>query len=363
MNLTIVAGTRPNFVKIAPLIKSINKFKKKYKIDYRLIHTGQHYDEKMSLSFFKQLDIPKPNVNLNVGSGTQAEQTAAIMVNFEKEIVANLPDYVIVVGDVNSTMACSVVTKKLKLKLIHIEAGIRSWDLDMPEEINRLITDSITDLFFTTSEEANKNLLNSGISKNKIFYVGNIMIDTLYNNINRTIRPQFLYDYNINDCDYFVLTMHRPSNVDDINVLKGLIDVIDENTANYKIIFPVHPRTNLNLSKLNLSSKFCLVDPLSYLEFSYLIKNSKAIITDSGGITEEATVFNVPCITLRSNTERPETVSIGTNELAGNDPKIISNLLQLILNNRWKEGSIPHLWDGKTSDRIISHVINHFKNF
>lgn len=355
MQLTIVAGTRPNFIKIGPIIHAINRANKiKNLISYRLIHTGQHYDKKMSDAFFVDLQIPHPDANLACGGGTQAEQTAAIMIAFEKELTDNPADYVLVVGDVTSTMACTIVAKKLNTKVIHVEAGIRSFDMSMPEEINRLVTDSLTDIFFTTSEFANKNLKDAGISDDRVHFVGNVMIDSLNSNISKFIEPAIVKEHQLNIGDYFVLTLHRPSNVDVQEKLKELLEVILNNVGSSKVLFPIHPRTLRVFNSLNIkSNKLIIIDPLGYLEFNWLVKNSKAVVTDSGGITEETTVMGIPCLTLRENTERPETCSVGSNELVGVNPENIKNALIKLNSGNWKKSGIPELWDGKTSDRIV----------
>ncbi len=360
MKLTIVAGARPNFMKIAPIIKEINRInKKQHKISFRLVHTGQHYDKNMSDSFFNQLNIPLPNVNLNCGSGSHAQITASIMIEFEKELIKNKPDLVIVVGDVTSTMACAITAQKLNIKVAHVEGGIRSRDWAMPEEINRLVTDSISNYFFTTSEIANTNLINEGIDKSRIFFVGNTMIDTLINNKNRLLKPVFFKSLNLKKKKYIVLTIHRPSNVDNPKKLEKIIKEIINSSEGLQIIFPIHPRTRKVFSKLKFKDKkLHIVDPMSYLEFNYLIKNSLVVITDSGGITEETTVLQIPCITLRDSTERPETVSQGTNELIGSNPKNIKPVMKKLFSGKWKQGRVPHLWDGNTSERIVSILLN-----
>lgn len=359
MHVTLIAGARPNFMKIAPIIAEIEKQQKQGKIiQYSLVHTGQHFDEKMSASFFKQLNIPKPNANLACGGGTQAEQTAAIMVNFEKYLLQNPTDLVLVVGDVTSTMACAIVAQKCLTKVAHVEGGIRSGDWSMPEEINRIITDSITNYFFTTSELANQNLIKSGIQKSKIFLVGNTMIDTLLANEINFIKPTFFNSLQLINKQYLVLTMHRPANVDNPLILKELILEIINNSKNIPIIFPAHPRTHKVLEQLSLEFKnLILLDPLPYLEFNYLVKYSKAVITDSGGITEETTVMGVPCITLRDNTERPETCIIGTNELIGTNPQNIKAAFDKLFKGDWKKGGIPELWDGNASKRIVKQLL------
>ncbi len=360
MKITLIAGARPNFMKIAPIIECIQKAQiEGENITFRLVHTGQHYDRAMSGAFFEELGIPAPDVNLNCGGGTQAEQTAAIMVAFEKELKSNPTDLVMVVGDVTSTMACSIVAKKMNTKVGHVEAGIRSWDLSMPEEINRMVTDVLADYFFTTSEVANQNLINAGISKEKIFFVGNVMIDTLLSKMTKLIKPSFFDDLNLKNKEYFVLTMHRPANVDESGKLKLVIDEIVSNVKGLPVIFPIHPRTAKIFMELGISARNLYpVDPMGYLEFNYLVKNAKAVITDSGGITEETTVMGVPCLTLRDNTERPETVTIGTNELIGTNPKAIRPALEKLFSGNWKEGGIPELWDGHAAQRIVERLLS-----
>lgn len=372
MNLTLIAGARPNFMKIAPIIAAINNEQKNGKnINYRLVHTGQHYDQKMSDTFFKELNIPEPNVNLGCGGGTQAEQTAAIMIAFEKELLAYPTDLVIVVGDVTSTMACSIVAKKLNTKVAHIEAGIRSWDLTMPEEINRMVTDSLADYFFTTTELANQNLYNSGVGKERIYFVGNVMIDTLLSNQSRFKKPLIWDELNLEKGNFIVLTLHRPANVDEEGQFKALLEAIITGARGIPIIFPVHPRTAKVIKAFynpedSSSGNFIyqslyLTEPLGYLEFNYLVENSKAVITDSGGITEETTVMGIPCLTLRNNTERPETVEIGTNELIGTNPLAIYPAMEKLFSGNWKKGHIPELWDGNAAKRIVEQLINIFQ--
>lgn len=359
--IDIIAGARPNFMKIGPIIHSIEKhnLSAKIKIDYRLIHTGQHYDKKMSEDFFEQLNIPKPHLNLGVGSGSAAYQTANIMLKYENAISEWKPQLCLVVGDVTSTMACAIVAKKELVKVAHVEGGIRSHDQSMPEEINRMVTDSITDYFFTTSVIANNNLIKLGHEKDKIFFVGNTMIDSLLGNLKRLIKPEIWDSRKLVEKDYLVMTLHRPSNVDGYDSLRKLLTIISKNVAGKKVIFPMHPRTEKIFNQLNLSFKnIIIVEPMSYLEFIYLIKKSLGVITDSGGITEETTVLDIPCITLRDSTERPETVTMGTNEVVGTNPSNIKPVLKKLLSGNWKKGSIPDLWDGKTSDRIVELILS-----
>ncbi|WP_296384953.1 UDP-N-acetylglucosamine 2-epimerase (non-hydrolyzing) [Winogradskyella sp.] len=357
--ITIIAGARPNFMKIAPIIHAIKTAKNKgEQIDYRLVHTGQHYDKNMSGSFFEQLQIPEPHVNLECSGGTQAEQTAAIMISFEKELMTNPANLVLVVGDVTSTMACALVAQKLNTKVAHVEAGIRSDDWTMPEEINRLVTDSITNYFFTTSDLANKNLSDSGVKADQIFFVGNTMIDTLLKQRPNFKAPNVWSQLELKPKSYIVMTLHRPANVDEESQLKDMIDEIINHTQDLPLIFPVHPRTAKILERLQIAHpRLHTVEPLSYLEFNYLVENAKAVITDSGGITEEASVMNVPCMTLRDNTERPETITLGTNELVGTNPKNLKKYLNKLFSSGWKSGKDIPLWDGKTADRIINVLL------
>lgn len=364
MTITLVAGARPNFMKIAPIIKAIKAEQAtREDIFYRLVHTGQHYDKKMSGDFFDQLGIPVPDANLECGSGSQAEQTAAIMIKFEKELIENRPAVVLVVGDVTSTMACTITAKKLCVPVVHVEAGIRSGDMSMPEEINRIVTDAICDHFFTTSESANSQLRQNGITDDRIHFVGNTMIDTLYQNLENLHKPELWEEHQLEIKKYYLITLHRPSNVDDEDNLSKLIDVILKETGNLPVVFPLHPRTKKNLNEKYLKNpKLIVVEPMGYLEFIFLVKNSRAVITDSGGITEEATVLNIPCVTLRNSTERPETVTLGSNELAGTNPDNLIPYLKKIKNNEWKKSSIPPLWDGKTSPRIVKKLISLYQN-
>jgi UDP-N-acetylglucosamine 2-epimerase (non-hydrolysing) len=357
MKITLIAGARPNFMKIAPIIRAIeNAQKSGHSIQYRLVHTGQHYDDKLSKIFFEQLEIPEPHVNLGAGSGTQAEQTARIMIEFEKDLIANPTDLVIVVGDVTSTMACTIVAKKLNTKVAHVEGGIRSFDMSMPEEINRIVTDSLADYFFTTSEVANQNLKKSGVLESQIFFVGNTMIDTLLTQLPKTKKPEKWTSWNVVPKDYLVLTLHRPSNVDNADKFANWMSVID--AVGLPVIFPVHPRTQKNFSKLSKRpNNIIACDPLSYLEFIYLIKESKAVITDSGGVQEETTVLGIPCLTLRNNTERPETVTAGTNEMIGDNVVALGEALKNLNAGTWKQGRIPELWDGRTAERIVDTLL------
>jgi UDP-N-acetylglucosamine 2-epimerase (non-hydrolysing) len=361
MKLTLIAGARPNFVKIAPIIHAIiNANSYNRIIEYSLVHTGQHFDANMSADFFEQLEIPEPTVNLGAGGGTQAEQTAAIMIGFEKYLVENPCNLVLVVGDVTSTLACSIVAKKAGIKVTHVEGGIRSNDFTMPEEINRKVTDSITDYFFTTSHFANENLVREGVPNNRIFFVGNVMIDSLVKNQTKFRQPSFWSDIKLKATQYFVLTLHRPSNVDDLNTLHQILSAIDS-TAQSPVIFPVHPRTRKQVEHIAQTfTNIILINPQPYLEFNYLVSNAKGVLTDSGGITEETTVLGIPCVTLRNNTERPETVVYGTNELVGHDLEKLKSCIYQIEESNWKTATIPDLWDGHTAKRIVNKLIEFF---
>ncbi|NLE01998.1 MAG: UDP-N-acetylglucosamine 2-epimerase (non-hydrolyzing) [Fibrobacter sp.] len=372
----LVAGARPNFMKIAPILRAMDKFP--HEIQPFLIHTGQHYDQKMSDTFFSSLGIKKPEYNLGVGSGSHAEQTASIMVKFEEVCRAENPDMVLVVGDVNSTIAAGLVAKKLHITLCHVEAGLRSGDRDMPEEINRLATDAITDLFFTTEPEGTRNLLKEGQKPEYVHFVGHVMIDNLYYQL-KIMEKQAdnLVSQKVIDLKkslpekYLCLTMHRPSNVDDKEVLAELLTAINKVASEVPIIFPCHPRTRKNIeqfgllhlfsgalqAKSKISSGIILTEPLGYNDFLYLWKDAAGVLTDSGGLQEETTALKIPCITMRTSTERPITAEIGSNEVVGIDGGRIINLAQKMLTGNWKESRIPDLWDGKASERIVEILI------
>lgn len=361
MLVDLIAGARPNFIKIAPIIEAIQEEQKNgTDIEYRLIHTGQHYDKLLSSAFFEQLGIPEPYVNLHAKGETQAELTAAIMHRYEQVLQTRRPDLALVVGDVTSTMACAITAKKMNnIPLAHVEAGIRSGDLTMPEEINRIVTDAITDYFFTTTHTANENLIHIGVPEQKIFFVGNTMIDTLLKQMPRFIKPGLWEQYKLAPQQYIVTTLHRPSNVDDPQKLKSLVEAIIKGANGLPIIFPAHPRTMKAFEKINVSAdNLHIIEPLGYLEFNYLVKQAKVVVTDSGGITEETTVMKVPCMTLRDNTERPETNTIGTSMLLGTSPVAIQPAFDKLYSGQWKKGDVPELWDGHTAKRIV-HILKH----
>ncbi|SIT58130.1 UDP-N-acetylglucosamine 2-epimerase [Mesorhizobium prunaredense] len=356
--IDIIAGARPNFMKVAPIIRALEaQTAAGGQLRYRLVHTGQHYDAAMSKSFFQQLGIPHPCVNLEVGSGTQAEQTGAIMVRYEALLISAPAQLCLVVGDVTSTMACAISAQKLHVPVAHVEAGIRSGDWTMPEEINRLVTDAITNWFFTTSDIANRNLTACGVAADRILFVGNTMIDTLLANMDRLRPPDFAAERKLTPGAYFVTTLHRPANVDQPATLSRLLEAIGNGARGMPIVFPAHPRTQKVIQNLaHLPANLLLVGPQPYLEFNWLVQNSKAVITDSGGVTEETTVMGIPCMTLRDSTERPETVEIGTNEILGTDPAALSGAMEKLFAGRWKRGAVPPLWDGRTGERIVAHL-------
>jgi UDP-N-acetylglucosamine 2-epimerase (non-hydrolysing) len=354
--IDIIAGARPNFMKVAPIIRALEVLVAVGgPLRYRLVHTGQHYDPLMSGEFFSQLNIPEPHVNLEVGSGTQAEQTAAIMIRYERILIEQKSALCLVVGDVTSTMACAITAQKLHVPVAHVEAGIRSGDWSMPEEINRLATDAVTNWFFTTSETANETLRRSGVGEERIFFVGNTMIDTLLHHQADLRKPDFFDPLGLQPQGYFLTTLHRPSNVDRGDGFATLLEAIAQATRGLPVVFPVHPRTAKTLRDVGAAPEnFHFVDPQPYFEFNYLAQHAKAVITDSGGVTEETTVMGVPCVTLRTTTERPETVSIGTNELIGVDPAALKPALDRLFAGQWKKGAVPPLWDGQTAPRIVA---------
>ncbi len=349
MHILHVVGARPNFMKAAPVIGAVHG---RNGTRQTLVHTGQHYDNNMSDVFFEQLQLPRPDLNLAVGSGSQASQTAEVMIRFEAAVLERKPDLVVVYGNVNSTVAAALVCSKLLIPVAHVEAGLRSFDRTMPEEINRLLTDQISDHLFTPSEDGNENLLREGIAKEKIHLVGNVMIDTL-------IRLLAKADHCVAPRDvperYVLVTLHRPSNVDDLQVLQQIIGSLSEIAQNIAVVFPVHPRTRQRLTESEIDLRgFHMLDPLPYLEFLALQRRASAVITDSGGIQEETTYLGIPCITLRENTERPITVTMGTNVIVGRDMARLRTELNTAVSGQWKSGRIPPFWDGHAGERIAS---------
>ena len=358
-NIHLIVGARPNFMKMAPLYKELSLYEDKYAP--LLIHTGQHYDEKMSQLFFNDLAMPKPSAYLNVGSGTQGKQTARIIERYEDLIITgDKPDLVIVAGDVNSTIACALVVKKLQIPVAHLEAGLRSYDERMPEEINRVLTDRISDILLTPSLEANENLIKEGISPEKIHFVGNIMIDSLISHQKKLELSDIFDKLTISQNEsYALVTLHRPSNVDEYDGLTMLLTSLIEIGKYIKIIFPMHPRTKKNIQDfglsnyMNSSKNLIITEPLGYFDFLKLEMNAKLILTDSGGVQEESTYFRVPCLTLRENTERPITISEGTNQLVDLNVTSIVNKSLEITEGKVKQGKIPKHWDGKTAERVV----------
>ncbi|MEI6681811.1 MAG: UDP-N-acetylglucosamine 2-epimerase (non-hydrolyzing) [Bacteroidota bacterium] len=351
-----VVGTRPNFIKIAPIIRALKPYRDQF--THCLCHTGQHFDEKMSTVFFDELEMPKPDFYLGINQGSHAVQTAGIMVEFEKVLLREKPDLVIVPGDVNSTMACSLAAAKLSVKIAHVESGLRSFDRDMPEEVNRIITDVISDYLFVTEESGLKNLKNEGVDPGKIFFTGNTMIDSLVYFKEKINRSSTLESLGLEEGKYILVTFHRPSNVDNDAGLTEIIAFLNNLAEHHKVVFPIHPRTRTNLQKLPasgaLNPNLVLLNPLGYFDFLKLIGHAKLVITDSGGIQEETTFLGVPCVTVRNNTERPSTVDVGTNILAGTNLVNVSVIVQNILQGNKKQGTLPELWDGHAADRVVA---------
>jgi len=367
-SIAIVAGARPNFMKIAPIARALREragIARESGIDLRVsvVHTGQHYDENMSEVFFRELEIPTPDRHLEVGSGSHAEQTARIMVAFEKYLLQEKPDWVVVVGDVNSTIGCALPAKKLGVKVAHVEAGLRSFDMSMPEEINRKLTDAICDLLFVTEESGVRNLRAEGVAPEKVFVVGNVMIDTLLRNKAKIERPDFVLSPAVKTFwdkarRYGVLTLHRPSNVDRRETLAPIWEVLLEIAQRIPILFPVHPRTRAKIGEFGLNKNgITLVDPIGSLDMLFIVKGALLVLTDSGGLQEETTVLGIPCITIRENTERPVTVEQGTNYLAGTAPTMILSAANAVLSGRGKKGTVPALWDGHAAERIADILL------
>ncbi len=358
MKVILVAGARPNFMKIAPIWEEMKKYPDNFQPI--IVHTGQHYDYEMSRIFFENLNLSQPDIYLGVGSASHAVQTAKIMVKFEKVLLRERPNLILVVGDVNSTFACALTAVKLNILAGHVEAGLRSFDRSMPEEINRLLTDAISDYLFITEESARINLLKEGRPEEKIYFVGNVMIDTLLSNLEKADRSQILSTLSLKPKDYALLTLHRPSNVDSKESFVGILNVLGELQKSIPIVYPIHPRARRRIKEFGLEkrmtkmSHFKIIEPLGYLDFLKLMKESKLVMTDSGGIQEETTVLKIPCLTLRKNTERPITVNIGTNVVVGNNPEKITKGVEGVLEDKRKKGRIPPLWDGKAAQRIVT---------
>jgi UDP-N-acetylglucosamine 2-epimerase (non-hydrolysing) len=359
MKVLLIVGARPNFMKAAPICAEMRRRADEF--DVKVVHTGQHYDAAMSDSFFKDLGLPEPDFHLGVGSASHAEQTAKIMLAFEPIVLDDKPDWVVVVGDVNSTVACALVASKLGVQVAHVEAGLRSFDRSMPEEINRIVTDSISDLLFTTEGSANDNLRREGIPDEKVRFVGNVMIDSLVKHLENVGQSNVLSDLGLSSGDYAVLTLHRPSNVDSRETLEPLIDALIEIAERIPIIFPVHPRTRAKIGEFGLngdSPGLRLIDPLGYLDFLALYSKAKFVMTDSGGLQEETTYLGIPCLTIRENTERPVTIEIGTNQLVIDHSALRKAALESITSTISASNKIPPLWDGKAAVRICDELVS-----
>jgi UDP-N-acetylglucosamine 2-epimerase (non-hydrolysing) len=354
--IVLVAGARPNFMKIAPLWSEMKG--ESYGFEPVILHTGQHYDYEMSRVFFEDLGLPEPHYFLGIGSGTHAEQTGRVMIEFEKILRRDHWDWVVVVGDVNSTLACSITAKKLNLPVAHVEAGLRSYDMTMPEEINRKVTDAVSDVLFTPSRDGNENLLREGIRCDAIYFVGNIMIDSLMGFLGKVDSKRendVLHRLGLESGQYALVTLHRPSNVDDPLELSRILNLLSDVSLRIPVLFAIHPRTRKNMSQLAADGFYCeglkMVEPLRYTEFVLLEKNARFVLTDSGGIQEETTYLGVPCLTLRTSTERPITIRIGTNELVTTSDA--GDRIDQVLSGNWKKGQIPELWDGQTARRVV----------
>ena len=361
--IILVVGARPNFMKIAPIYAELQSRGQ----ELILLHTGQHYDDNMSKVFFDDLGMPKPDIYMGIGSGSHAYQTGTVMIEFEKICQEKDPSMVVVVGDVNSTVACTIVCAKMGIPCAHVEAGLRSFDRDMPEEINRILTDSVADLLLTPSPDGDEHLRAEGIAEERIIRVGNVMIDSLYNNLARAESSSIQDDLGLED-DYSILTLHRPSNVDDEGIFAGIISALEVIGKEIQIVFPMHPRTEKMAKQFSLYERIAsipkikITGPVGYLDFVALMSNSKLVLTDSGGLQEETTALGIPCITLRENTERPITVTEGTNTIVGCDPELIKSTALDALTTGGKSGRIPEMWDGKTAHRIADVLINYIEN-
>lgn len=357
-----VVGARPNFMKVAPIDRAFHKYNNE--VEHLIVHTGQHYDQKMSDAFFQDLEMPHPAYFLNVGSASHAVQTAKIMIEFEKVCLNEKPDLVIVVGDVNSTIAAALTSIKLGIKVAHVEAGLRSYDRNMPEEINRLATDAICNYCFVTEQSGYDNLISEGFDKKRIFFVGNTMIDSQKFALPLTNNSQLLEKYSLEKEKFVLITMHRPSNVDIPEQLKDLLEIFNEISKKYKVVFPIHPRTRKNINEFGFENiikdnkNLLLIEPAGYIDFLTLMKNSNFVLTDSGGIQEETSVLGIPCLTIRTSTERPSTIKLGTNRLIQPESKQIRNAVIELMNNRPTTNTEIPLWDGKASERITEIIVN-----
>ncbi|MEP7339240.1 MAG: UDP-N-acetylglucosamine 2-epimerase (non-hydrolyzing) [Acidobacteriota bacterium] len=355
-----IVGARPNFMKMAPIIAAIQR--RSAEASQTLVHTGQHYDEAMSASFFRDLRMPPPDINLEVGSGSHAEQTAKVMLAFEPVLIAQKPDWVVVVGDINSTLACALTAAKLNIKVAHVEAGLRSFDRTMPEEINRIVTDQIADLLLTPSADADANLLREGIAEEKIVRVGNVMIDTLFAQLEKARQSPILDGLRLSPRNFAVLTLHRPANVDDATTLRKIFSALEKIAAELPVIFPAHPRTQARLDEFGIQPppQVRIIEPLGYPDFLQLWSNARLALTDSGGLQEETTALGIPCLTLRENTERPVTVEQGTNQIVGREPeRIIAAALEVLRADQKLPLRIPDLWDGRAAERIVETLLTH----
>lgn len=363
--IILVAGARPNFMKVAPIIHAIQRHNalpgQQHRIEFSLVHTGQHYDENMSQVFFRQLGIPAPDVNLEVGSGSHAAQTANVMLKFEPVCLDKRPDWVVVVGDVNSTVACTLVAAKLGIKVAHVEAGLRSFDRTMPEELNRLVTDALADLLLTPSSDANENLKKEGIPNSKIRLVGNVMIDALVANLPQARRSEIMARVGVKKRSFVYVTLHRPSNVDSPDCLRRIMEVIGNLAARIPVVFPIHPRTRKMLGWLDGTTpdnpSLIIIDPIGYHDSLCLTENARLVLTDSGGLQEESTFFRTPCLTLRPNTERPVTITLGSNRLTSVNS--LSEDLEVVLRGHTRLGEVPPLWDSSTAQRIVQSLVEH----
>ena len=366
IQVLVVVGARPNFMKAAPICAEMRRRAEEF--TFKVVHTGQHHDAAMSDAFFADLGLPEPDFHLGVGSASHTVQTAKIMMAFEPIVLAERPDWVLVVGDVNSTMACSLVCAKTGIKVAHVEAGLRSGDRSMPEEINRIVTDAVADLLLTPSPDAGLNLKREGVPADKIIFVGNVMIDSLFQNLERAERSEIREELGLNEGEYAVLTMHRPSNVDSRATLEPMIDALIEAADRIPIIFPVHPRTKAKIDEFGLAARIeasglRLIEPLGYLDFLRLYSGASFVITDSGGLQEETTALGIPCLTIRENTERPVTVEMGTNQIVGANPARLKTAAFDLLEGqqRDQDKKIPPLWDGKAAERICDALAQYEK--